>query len=86
MSKNILYRSHRGSLDEAMSTVVELPATLKALTDHVNESLSPKVTDLEVKPYVYDYRIDWDTHIVTGICSHSNLRYPVGFTNEPLEG
>jgi len=70
----IKFREHRGTLDEAMKTVVELEPTVAALATH----LGAKPKQLQVKKYVYDDRIGWDTHIVTvdGMA--------VGFTSGPV--
>lgn len=77
----MLYRDHRGSLDDSMKTVVSLPATRLALFCHLyKEPFMPefKIQDLEVKAYGYDPRIKWHTHIVT---IKGNA---VGFTNEDV--
>ena len=34
----MLYRDHRGSLADSMKTVIELPATLSALAEHLSKS------------------------------------------------
>jgi hypothetical protein len=71
---NIKFRGHRGTLDEAMKTVVELEPTLAALTAH----LGAKPKQVKVEKYMYDDRIGWDTHIVT-VDGEA-----VGFTNGPV--
>lgn len=76
------FREHRGSLDESMKTVVELPDRA-ALLAHINTFLEPwgeKVEDsqLQVTKHCYDSRIEWDTHIVTG------PNGVLGFTNGPV--
>ena len=70
----MLYRSHRGSLDDSMKTVVQMPNTRAALAQHLD--VSP--CDIEVLPYAVDDRIGWDTHIVL-VCGR-----PAGFTNYRL--
>lgn len=68
-------RMHRTMLEDAMKTVAEIDGTRESIKDYIALALhypdalsvSPtiKPEDIEVKPYMYDSRIDWDTHIVT---------------------
>jgi hypothetical protein len=68
-------RTHRGSLDDSMETVAEIPATLDALIEHMHASFGPlrgnaglpPVTrgTVHVKYYCRDERIGWDTYMVT---------------------
>lgn len=63
------YRPHRGMLAESMAETREFPSRA-ALVEHIRQELadfSVPVLDehLHIKPYGYDERIDWDTHIVT---------------------
>lgn len=79
------YRPHRRLLYEAMAEVVEV-STLAELVAHMRKSVEswyppeelPTIENTEVKPYVYDERIDWNTHIVTVKGS------AWGFTDGPL--
>jgi len=60
-------RQHRGGLEESMATTIEIEPTMEALLAAVRASMSPlSVADdsLSVKPYGFDKRINWDTHIV----------------------
>ena len=68
------FRRHRGGLSSSIATTVEMTPTKIALAGYLNVSPS----ELNVKPYVHDYRIDWETHIVTikGV--------PAGFTDGPI--
>lgn len=64
----MLFREHRGLLDESMETVVELDSR-DALVSHIDKLLSPygkKVTNdmVDIAPYGYDIRIGWNTFIV----------------------
>ncbi len=68
------FRPHRGSLDTAMDEMVELQPTVEALATHLKVPASA----ISVKPYGYDKRIDWDTHMVLVDGS------PWGFTDGPL--
>lgn len=66
---SFIFRPHRGSLDEAMAECVILESK-QALIDHIAAELEPwpytlTTDDLTLKPYGYDERICWDTHIVT---------------------
>lgn len=76
------YRPQRGGLDESMKEVVTLPASRRALAEHLGHQESAII----VKPYagfyedeVYDERICWNTYLVTV------ERQAVGFTDGPLE-
>ena len=69
------FRFHRGSLADSMATVREVNSLYELITA-LNDVCEPgKVL---IKPYCYDDRIDWDTHIVT-IDGRA-----VGFTDGPL--
>lgn len=85
-------RAHRALLEDAMKTVQEIEPTKEAVynfvlmhvaaEDHLNRMrfLSHyKHADIEVKPYHYDSRIGWDTHIVT------LLGDAVAFTDGPID-
>lgn len=80
------FRPQRGSLLEAMSEVVEMPATLAALTAHLRTLHKPDTfhpfaeRDVRVRAYGYDVRINWHTYIVTISGS------AVGFTNSEVPG
>lgn len=80
----IKYGEHRGTLAEAMKTVIEF-STRKELFDHIKKSIiyeplkSATIKDLKIRKYCYDKRIDWDTYIVL-------LKdVPMGFTNGMLK-
>lgn len=75
------FRFHHGGLDDSMSTVVEIEPTLYALTTHINKSYPGIEKEcLQVYPYGYDERINWNTHIV-----HSTQDGVIGFTDGPLD-
>lgn len=75
----MLFREQRGTLEDSMKTVVDLPATRLALFCHLHKlSILPqfRIDDMVVKYYCEDHRIDWmPTYIVT-INGEA-----VGFTN-----
>ena len=54
------YREHRGFLDDSLKTVVELEDNIQALSQHLNIPVS----ELEIIPYGFDKRINWDTYLV----------------------
>ena len=62
------FRFHRGSLVDSMDTLVELPATVQALIDHVQDRMPDfpfNLDDLRMKSTGPDERIDWpDTWLV----------------------
>ncbi len=74
------YRPQRGSLEKSMETVVEFSGSkvdlLKILRREHKDIISDDIT---VKPYTYDARIGWDTHLVT---IKNNA---IGFTNGPID-
>jgi len=70
MTNSIKFRHHRGSLSDSMDTVVQV-ASLQELAD----ILKVEVDTISIKPYGYDKRIDWDTHLV---CVNGDA---VGFTD-----
>jgi len=78
-------REHRGGLAESMETVIDIPPTLEALKIAINNAFSeydvPEITAdmITVKPYGFDERIGWDTHIV--IIADCSV---YGFTDGPL--
>lgn len=62
------FREHRGSLEDSMKTLVELPDSIDALILHCRRLLhpfptAPHVNDvtLTVMPYLADPRIGWTT-------------------------
>lgn len=69
------FRFHRGTLAEAMQTVVEIDPTIAALAVLLGVK-NPKL--ILVEHYCYDSRIGWDTYIVTVD------RKAVGFTDSPV--
>jgi hypothetical protein len=68
----VKFREHRGGLSESMKTVVEV-ADHAALLEHIRRKFAehwptfPPVTaeTVHIKPYCYDERIEWNSHIVT---------------------
>lgn len=76
-------REHRGSLDDSMTTVAEIPATLEAVTEHIRKSiplLANTAMSVMVEPYTEDTRNGWNTHIVV------IRNYGVfGFTDGPVD-
>ena len=67
----VQFREHRGTLIDSMETVIEVKDK-QELVGIINDSLSKYGHDLdinmqtvEIKPYGFDKRINWDTHIVT---------------------
>lgn len=87
-TKSLLFRFHRGGLDDSLKTVVEVDS-LESLISIISKDweewiLEPLELDIiKIDPYVYDHRINWDTHIVT--VRFKNLEkdsfMPVGFLN-----
>jgi len=62
------YRDHKGSLTESMGTVQEFD-TKNDLIYYLRGSLKKFGVEfsnesVQIKPYIYDERINWNTHIV----------------------
>jgi hypothetical protein len=68
----VLYRPHRGGLDESMREVVEVN-DLAQLVRHMRRGVErwypkdqlPTENNTKVEAYGYDRRIGWDTYLVT---------------------
>jgi hypothetical protein len=77
---SILFRKHRGSLAEAMETVIEV----NSIEDIYNNSDLPECgidcEGIKLEPYTYDSRIGWDTYAV--IKKGHGI---IGFTNGDFE-
>jgi hypothetical protein len=63
-----------------MKTCVEIKS-LDDLIWHINYKMDLSITDLEINYYLFDDRISWNTHIVTGFFMDLSTRFPVGFLN-----
>ena len=62
MDKMMKFREHRGGLAESMETLVELPSTVEALVNHLNDKCKMfefKAEDLRLKYTGPDRRIGW---------------------------
>jgi hypothetical protein len=78
----LLFRFHRGSLDESMKTVVEIKSESQ-LKKVIEGGFEPTVIDLYITPYCFDERNGWDTHMVRVIMNHEpDALYPIGFLNK----
>lgn len=72
-------RQHRGSLDDSLATAAEIPATEEAVRSYFTKQFMVSILgEIEVKPYGYDGRVGWDTHVVMLDGSVA------GFTDGPL--
>ncbi len=85
--KKLLFRPHRGGLAEAMAEVKELPATKAALLAYIKAEWAgwANLTDVQIRYYAEDTRINWNTWIVVGIFSDLDEKPVVGFTNGNVE-
>jgi len=78
----MLFREHRGSLEDSMATAIPLANDKTSLVSHINSLnvfLDNRVISEEmvtVKPYGFDKRIQWDSHIVSisgyGVIGYTN--------------
>jgi hypothetical protein len=78
----VLFREQRGSLEDSMKTVVDLPATRLALFCHLHKlSILPqfRIDDMVVEHYCEDHRIGWTPTYIAKIKGQA-----VGFTNGPV--
>ena len=79
----MLYRNQRGSLEDSLKTVVDLPATRLALFCHLHrQAILPqfRIDDMAVKFYAEDWRVEgWATTFIVTINGNA-----VGFTNGPV--
>ena len=80
--KKILFRFHRGSLNEAMKTVVEVETLNDILELQEIKEMENFGIKLNLKSefYYYDERINWNTYIIT-----SDGYGVIGFTNGELK-
>lgn len=63
---SILYRDHRGSLDESMATCIEVKDWVE-LRAHLTKSWEPyalKIDEIKIHYYCFDDRIKWETYLV----------------------
>lgn len=74
----LLFRFHRGGLDESMETVTIIESFEELLVLAIDFWDSP-FTKLTVEPYVYDQRIHWDTQLV--LIHVRDKSYPIGYLN-----
>lgn len=65
------FRPQRGSLADAMDEVEEFESKADLVKKLINDykgffpSRTISESTVEIKPYIYDDRINWDTYIVT---------------------
>jgi hypothetical protein len=72
MMSAVLYRPHRGSLNDSLTEVVEVN-NFAQLVRHMRREVEswypkdklPTVENTKLEPYAYDPRIGWDTYLVT---------------------
>lgn len=77
-------REHRPTLADSMATVKEIPATKQALQELIAASRPSGMTLIDIKPYSYDDRIDWDTHLIR-VKFPDNTTGIFGMSDGPLE-
>lgn len=78
----LLFRFHRGGLEESMQTVIEIE-TFDQLVAHITSNYDVPAAKITVSKYIYDDRINWDTYIVnlTMGLDVEQSTHPVGFLN-----
>lgn len=78
-------REHRAGLAESLATTIDIEPTTDALIDAINKSyassgITINAESVHVRPYCFDERIGWNTHIV-----EIDNRGVFGFTDGPLQ-
>lgn len=85
MTETMRYRPQRGGLAESLAETVTIERSKAALVAHLcgyyADWPTPDITEatVTVKPYGYDERCDWDTHLVV-----LEGYGPTGMTDAPL--
>ena len=78
--KPLLFRFHKGVLKDSMSTVIIIVSP-SFLASHITSIMDLKFKTINIQPYCYDERIDWDTYLVTGTVIGMDWEVPIGFLN-----
>lgn len=79
--KPLLFRFHRGGLDESMETVTEVES-FEHLMELIETEMDLEISHCHIMPYVKDDRIDWNTHLVRIVAQGSHQGFfPVGYLN-----
>lgn len=78
----LLFRFHRGGLNESMETVTEIES-FEELIMLITSSWDVQPTRITIEPYMFDERIGWDTQLVRVVLAGetANVSYPVGYLN-----
>ncbi len=75
----LLFRFHRGVLNESMETVVIVDSS-EHLLIHISDACDIPFTKLTVTPYIFDHRSQWNTCLV---CVYlGDISYPIGYLNK----
>jgi hypothetical protein len=77
------FREHKGSLSDAMDTVVEVNSIsdIAAIINKSWDYFGKKVEQIQIEYYTYDERINWETFIVTYRLFGEEQFYVAGFTD-----
>jgi hypothetical protein len=78
----LLFRFHRGGLDESMKTIKIISSSMD-LKNLIFEACDIQPTNITILPYLYDPRIQWDTHVV--LIHMGDKSYQVGYLNKKPE-
>jgi hypothetical protein len=76
--KPLLFRFHRGGLDESLATVIKIDSFEQLLVLLVDAWAVP-FHKVSIEEYGFDDRIDWDTHSVRVFIG--DIGYVAGFLN-----
>lgn len=75
----LLFRRHLSTLDESMN-LMEIINSHNHLVDIVKEFWPCPFEEISIIHYIYDSRIDWDTHMV--LVHQGDKSYPAGYLNK----
>lgn len=80
-SERARVREQRGTLNDSLSTIVEIEPNIDALAQHISAILERPIEskDITVAKHAYDARIGWDTYIIS--VKGSGV---FGFSNRPI--
>ncbi len=78
----LLFRFHSGTLDDSMATIIKIESHDHLIT-LIKDAWDVNPTEITIKPYIYDDRIKWDTHLV--LVHLGNISYPIGYLNKNPE-
>lgn len=77
---SILYRDHRGGLDESMATVQEIKS-MQQLRAYLKTQYSVPIVDMKIEYACFDPRLNWETYYVMIKLSNMPIFIIAGMSN-----